>query len=119
MVARQQIQELCRRIVDAFHLERIILFGSYAYGVPEPDSDVDLLVILPFEGKPAHKGGGDPGGHEPEVSCRRHWSHTSGADRRISTNDFFLREVIGRGQVLREAAHGWSGSPRPRAISQP
>ena len=34
-----------------FHPERIILFGSYADGEPIEDSDVDLLIILPVEGK--------------------------------------------------------------------
>lgn len=32
-------------LLDQFHPEQIILFGSYAYGHPEKDSDVDLLVI--------------------------------------------------------------------------
>jgi predicted nucleotidyltransferase len=36
-----------RQIVERFHPEKIILFGSYAYGQPHQDSDVDLLVIMP------------------------------------------------------------------------
>lgn len=32
-------------LVDQFHPEQVILFGSYAYGEPTPDSDVDLLVV--------------------------------------------------------------------------
>ena len=51
MVAEESIRELCRCIVQEFQPERIILFGSYASGAPTPDSDVDLLVLLPFEGK--------------------------------------------------------------------
>ena len=51
MVDDQTIQDLCNHIVQEFHPDRIILFGSYAYGNPTPDSDVDLLVVLPFEGK--------------------------------------------------------------------
>lgn len=34
-----------KRIVETLHPEKIILFGSYAYGNPTPDSDVDLLVV--------------------------------------------------------------------------
>ena len=41
-------------MVDSFHLERVNLLGSYAYGVPEPNSDVDLLVVLTFEAHPAN-----------------------------------------------------------------
>ena len=51
MVNEQTIQDLCNRIVQDFQPDRIILFGSYAYGNPTPDSDVDILVVLPFEGK--------------------------------------------------------------------
>jgi predicted nucleotidyltransferase len=47
----EDIQELADRIAREFQPEKIILFGSYARGNPTPDSDVDLLVIMPFEGK--------------------------------------------------------------------
>ena len=36
-----------RAIADEFHPDKIILFGSYAYGKPHKDSDVDLLVVMP------------------------------------------------------------------------
>jgi predicted nucleotidyltransferase len=51
MVAIKDIQAFVDRIARNFHPERIILFGSYAWGKPTPDSDVDLLVVLPFQGK--------------------------------------------------------------------
>ncbi|OGV65471.1 MAG: hypothetical protein A3K19_10305 [Lentisphaerae bacterium RIFOXYB12_FULL_65_16] len=50
MVVFSQIQELADRIAREFNPERIILFGSYARGTPRPESDVDLLVIMPFQG---------------------------------------------------------------------
>ncbi len=40
-----------KRIVDELKPEKIILFGSYAYGNPTPDSDVDLLVIMKTRAK--------------------------------------------------------------------
>jgi len=43
MVDEQTIQDLCNPIVQDFQPERIILFGSYAYGNPTPDSDVKAL----------------------------------------------------------------------------
>ncbi len=43
---RAKIEEMVRRIVEAFHPEKVILFGSYARGKAGPDSDVDLLVVL-------------------------------------------------------------------------
>src|SRR5438128_537802 len=36
-----------RAIAEEFHPDKIILFGSYAYGTPHEDSDVDLLVVMP------------------------------------------------------------------------
>lgn len=44
------IQRMARRIVRLFQPERIILFGSHARGEAGPDSDVDLLVVMPVEG---------------------------------------------------------------------
>src|SRR5437762_12725126 len=41
------IRDFARRIAERFDPEKIILFGSYAYGEPHEDSDVDLLVIMP------------------------------------------------------------------------
>src|SRR3989337_1738991 len=41
-----KIRKAARKIADAVHPEKIILFGSFAYGQPTPDSDVDLLVIM-------------------------------------------------------------------------
>src|SRR5439155_20543948 len=41
------IRRYARAIAEEFHPDRIILFGSYAYGTPHEDSDVDLLVIMP------------------------------------------------------------------------
>ncbi len=51
MIPMQQIVEFIDQIVRHFDPEKIVLFGSYAYGEPDEDSDVDLLVIMPFEGR--------------------------------------------------------------------
>ena len=42
----QTLPKAVKRIADELDPEKIILFGSYAYGTPTPDSDVDLLVIM-------------------------------------------------------------------------
>jgi predicted nucleotidyltransferase len=41
------IRRYSRAIAEEFQPDKIILFGSYAYGTPHEDSDVDLLVIMP------------------------------------------------------------------------
>lgn len=40
-------QEVTRRLVAELEPDRIILFGSYAWGAPDEDSDLDLLVVVP------------------------------------------------------------------------
>lgn len=42
-----KLEELVKRIVDAVHPLRIILFGSAARGEMTPDSDLDVLVVMP------------------------------------------------------------------------
>lgn len=46
MVTREAIQATCDDIVREFTPLQVILFGSYAYGTPTEDSDVDLLVVM-------------------------------------------------------------------------
>jgi predicted nucleotidyltransferase len=41
------IRRYARAIAEEFQPDKIILFGSYAYGTPHQDSDVDLLVVMP------------------------------------------------------------------------
>jgi len=55
MVTRREINILARRIADRFQPSKIILFGSYAYGEPKEDSDVDLLVVMPVRGAAIEK----------------------------------------------------------------
>ena len=41
------IRRFVRQVAEKFQPDKIILFGSYAYGTPHEDSDVDILVIMP------------------------------------------------------------------------
>ena len=45
-VSLAAIRRYARQIAERFHPDKIILFGSYAYGTPRRDSDVDLLVVM-------------------------------------------------------------------------
>lgn len=48
----RQIEEITRRLVVEFAPERIILFGSHAWGHPDEHSDLDLLVVVPESDQP-------------------------------------------------------------------
>ncbi|MFM9967040.1 MAG: nucleotidyltransferase domain-containing protein [Burkholderiales bacterium] len=47
---RRTVKQMVRRIVEKFHPDQVILFGSHARGTAGPDSDVDLLVVMPVAG---------------------------------------------------------------------
>src|SRR6266852_5112459 len=91
------IRRYARAIAEEFQPDRIILFGSYAYGTPHEDSDVDLLVVMPAR---------DP--HAQAV--RILW--------RLAARESFLTTVVSQGKVLYEKDHegvGQKGRRRLRA----
>src|SRR5213595_2860251 len=45
-VPMRVIRRFAREVAERFRPEKIILFGSYAYGQPHEDSDVDILVVM-------------------------------------------------------------------------
>lgn len=54
LIAPETIAGVAKAIVENFHPEKIILFGSYALGTPTPDSDLDFLVVMESD-EPRHK----------------------------------------------------------------
>ncbi|GAB4460741.1 MAG: nucleotidyltransferase domain-containing protein [Armatimonadaceae bacterium] len=103
-VTRTEIQELAAQIADKFHPVQIVLFGSHAYGTPHCWSDVDLLVVLPHTGKNRQK--------SLEIRDAIHVSYPvdilvktpDELRKRIALGDFFLRDIISKGEVLYESA---------------
>ncbi len=99
------IHSLAHKIVEKFHPQRIILFGSYAYGTPRPESDVDILVIMETPLKES----------EQALQIRLAVNVLFGLDlivytpenlaQRIAWGDSFLREITGQGLVLYESAN--------------
>ena len=106
------IRRFARRIAERFDPEKIILFGSYAYGRPTPDSDVDLLVILPFEGHPARKAA------EIRTSVRAPFPMDLlvWKPNRMRCRDSFTRTVLNEGRILYESRHSPVGQMRRRRL---
>ena len=102
MVDEKRISELSEQIVREFQPERIILFGSYAYGQPEPDSDVDLLVILPFEGTGFRKSLEILNRVSPDFSVDLLARRPEDTARRYLEGDPLIREALDRGKVVYE-----------------
>jgi len=108
-VTEQVLQDITRHIVEAVHPEKVILFGSRAYGKPKADSDVDLMVIVNTDLDRVER--------YSRVS-RALWEHglvmptdilvrtPAEIQQRLAIGDFFIREVLGRGRVLYQRDHG-------------
>jgi predicted nucleotidyltransferase len=105
MIGMDKIKLLSARIAGEFHPERIILFGSYAYGTPNNDSDVDLLVILPFKGKPVRKALEIINKTNPNISLDLLVRTPEQVKERLDNRDWFICEIIQKGITLYESNH--------------
>ncbi|MDO9347931.1 MAG: nucleotidyltransferase domain-containing protein [Anaerolineales bacterium] len=103
MIEMQKIYELRDRIVKHFQPIKILLFGSYAYGQPTEDSDVDMLVIMPFEGRGAHKSAEIATVTHPRFAVDLLVRTPEQVKTRLDLGDFFIREIVENGKVLYEA----------------
>ncbi len=95
------LPEAVQRLVQELHPEKVILFGSYAYGAPTPDSDVDLLIIADIAGSPKER--------YLAVSCLLYprpfpvdvlVKTPREVELALQAGDFFIREILTRGRVL-------------------
>jgi predicted nucleotidyltransferase len=101
----EQITQLCEQIVRAFHPQKVILFGSYAYGQPSLDSDVDLLVVMSFEGSSREQAAKIRSRIDTPVALDLLVRTPGQISERLAMGDFFMREIIEQGKVLYEANH--------------
>lgn len=100
---QQHLKTITDTIVRRFHPERIILFGSWAWGTPGPDSDIDLFVIK--ETTQSTRGvardiDGALWGRRVPLDILVYTP--KGVKRRLDRGDFFVRDVIQKGKVLYE-----------------
>ncbi len=102
MISMAQIRALSRKIVREFHPERVILFGSYARGTATEDSDVDLLVVLPFEGSVFRKSLEIMNRVDVRYACDLLVRTPENVQQRLEMGDFFIEEIIRCGKVLYE-----------------
>lgn len=104
MITRNDIQRLSQRIAREYKPIRIVLFGSHARGDAGADSDVDLLVILPFEGNGVRKAAEILNRVAPRFGVDLLARTPGDYQQRLKLNDFFLRHIEANGKVLYEAA---------------
>ena len=102
-VLRADIQRAVQKIVERFHPQKVILFGSHADGVPGEDSDVDILVIMETSLRSA----------EQAVEIRTAVDFPFPVDllvrtpeqvkSRLEMGDIFLKKILTKGRLLYEA----------------
>lgn len=100
-----QIKKLCDQIARAFHPERIILFGSHAYGRPSAESDIDLLVVMRFAGRHTQQAIRILNSLDVLAPIDLLVRTPQQIRQRIAKEDPFIREILERGKVMYEAYH--------------
>jgi predicted nucleotidyltransferase len=106
VVQRSTIRAFSKAIARKFHPYKIVLFGSYAYGKPTQDSDVDLLVIMDRtrdrgERMSVRIRHAIPRDFPLDLLVRT----PSDVARRLRWRDPFICELLEKGKVLYEANH--------------
>lgn len=100
---RKTILKIVEKIKKEYQPNRIVLFGSYAYGKPDRDSDIDLLVIKKTHNRPIDRRVAvarivsDPKRLipvEPIVLTPKE------VNERLKIGDQFIKEILKKGKVL-------------------
>ena len=104
-VTEEALSTIVQRLVPALHPHKIIVFGSYIYGTPALDSDVDLLVILDTEARPVDRYLSVSSLLRPrpfplDILVKTPEEIT----RAVATGDPFIVEILTQGRVLYERA---------------
>lgn len=101
--ARDVIQDILEKLIAEYAPQKVILFGSYAYGEPDKDSDIDLLIVKDTDKRPIERW------MEVKRLLRDRSRMTSVSplvytpkelEARLAIKDFFIQEVLEKGKVL-------------------
>jgi predicted nucleotidyltransferase len=124
-VPMRVIRRFARQVAERFEPERIILFGSHAYGTPHADSDVDILVVMPARNQhdqAARIRGAVDAPFPMDLIVRTPRSLAW----RLAEGESFHTEITTKGKVLYEKSDAGVGSQggkrlrrRPAARSRP
>jgi len=97
----KSLRPAIQKIVQELNPEKIVLFGSYAYGIPNPHSDVDLLIIMKTKASLKDRSWAVsrlllPRPFPVDILVKTPEEVKKG----LETGDFFLKEILTRGKVL-------------------
>jgi len=100
---KKTIKEMVDKLVAEYKPDKIILFGSYAYGVPDNDSDIDFLIIKKTGERMIDRWVNvqlllaDPG---RLISLETLVMTPDEIEQRLSIGDHFVEEIINKGEML-------------------
>lgn len=103
MMTQKQIKDFGQRLAREFKPRKVVLFGSYAYGNPGPDSDVDLLVVMPLSVTPVDKSVEMRLKLQPGFPLDLLVRTPAKIKERLAMGDDFIKDIFDRGKVLYEA----------------
>ncbi|MCX8010110.1 MAG: nucleotidyltransferase domain-containing protein [Ignavibacteria bacterium] len=100
-ISARTIKEIVERITSNFDVKKVILFGSYANGKPDENSDLDLLIIMNTNKRPIRQRYEiyrtlTPIHFALDIIVRKEEE----IKKRISQGDWFLKEIIESGKIL-------------------
>ncbi len=100
MNSEEKIKKLIEKIVEEYKPEKIYLFGSYAWGNPDKDSDVDIFIIKDTEKDRLKR----------QLEVRRLIKGRLPVDvlvytpeeieKRLKMRDFFIEDILSKGKAV-------------------
>ena len=105
IVLLSDIQEFAANVAREFLPERVILFGSYAKGNPGPESDIDLLVVMPENISGTTVAVEIITRLQPTLPVELVVRSSRQIRERLALNDYFLKEIFETGTELYAAPH--------------
>ncbi len=102
------VRRFARQVAERFHPDKIILFGSHAYGTPHADSDVDILVVMPARNQ-LDMAVKISIAIDPPFPLDIIVRTPKNMRWRLEEGDSFLREITSKGKVLYEKADAGMG----------
>ena len=110
-IPQKAIDDIVRQIVEKFHPQKIILFGSYGRGNPRPESDVDLLIVMETDMRESKQALLIDQNLERDLFGLDLIVRTpENLEKRMVMGDSFLKEIVTQGKVVYEAADCWVGT---------
>ena len=97
-----EINKIIEQISNQFNPNKIVLFGSHAYGNPDNNSDVDMFVIMEYTGSSRKQAASILQEIDYKIPIDLLVRSNDQISERIKGGDFFIKEIMEKGKILYE-----------------